>query len=42
MVVTLLDEALNGGAFAEMDGIGRAWAAELKKTGVEGVVLPAT
>ena len=32
----------NGGAFAEMDGIGRAWAAELKKTGVEGVVLPAT
>ena len=32
----------NGGAFAEMDGIGRAWAAELKKAGVEGVVLPAT
>ena len=32
----------NGGAFKEMDGIGRAWAAELKKTGVEGVVLPAT
>ena len=32
----------NGGAFEEMDGIGRAWAAELKKTGVEGVVLPAT
>ena len=32
----------NGGAFVEMDGIGRAWAAELKKTGVEGVVLPAT
>ncbi len=32
----------NGGAFAEMDGIGRAWAAELKKGGVEGVVLPAT
>ena len=32
----------NGGAYDEMDGIGRAWAAELKKTGVEGVVLPAT
>ena len=32
----------NGGAFVEMDGIGRAWAAELKKTEVEGVVLPAT
>ena len=32
----------NGGAFEEMDGIGRAWAAELKNTGVEGVVLPAT
>ena len=32
----------NGGAFVEMDGIGRAWAVELKKTGVEGVVLPAT
>lgn len=32
----------NGGAFADMDGIGRAWAAELKKAGVEGVVLPAT
>ena len=32
----------NGGAFKEMDGIGRAWAAELKKTSVEGVVLPAT
>ncbi len=32
----------NGGAFVEMDGIGRAWAVELKKGGVEGVVLPAT
>ncbi|MDE0341116.1 MAG: glycine/betaine/sarcosine/D-proline family reductase selenoprotein B [Nitrospinae bacterium] len=32
----------NGGAYDEMDGIGRAWAAELKKAGVEGVVLPAT
>ncbi len=32
----------NGGAFTTMDGIGRAWAAELKKAGVEGVVLPAT
>lgn len=32
----------NGGAFADMDGIGRAWAAELKKAGVEGAVLPAT
>lgn len=32
----------NGGAFVEMDDIGRAWAVELKKGGVEGVVLPAT
>ena len=32
----------NGGAFTAMDGIGRAWAAELRKAGVEGVVLPAT
>jgi len=32
----------NGGSYDEMDGIGRAWAAELKKAGVEGVVLPAT
>jgi betaine reductase len=32
----------NGGAFTDMDGIGRAWAAELKKAGVEGAILPAT
>ncbi|MBT3350264.1 MAG: glycine/betaine/sarcosine/D-proline family reductase selenoprotein B [Nitrospinaceae bacterium] len=32
----------NGGAFADMDDIGRAWAAKLKTAGVEGAVLPAT
>lgn len=32
----------NGGAFETMGGIGRAWAKEIKASGVSGVVLPAT
>lgn len=32
----------NGGAFGHMQEIGQAWAKELKKGGVTGVILPAT
>ncbi|MFC1491616.1 glycine/betaine/sarcosine/D-proline family reductase selenoprotein B [Nitrospinota bacterium] len=32
----------NGGAFGTMEGIGRAWAKEIKEGVVAGVVLPAT
>ena len=32
----------NGGAFGHMQEIGQAWAVELKKGGVTGVILPAT
>jgi len=32
----------NGGSFETMDGIGRAWAKEIKASDISGVVLPAT